>query len=200
VLALLDRVREVRGAEVRRRREDHDVDAAVDDLLVGVEAEEALVRLHADAVALLGQGLDQPREAPVHPVREDVAHRGQVHVAVGREQRVRRRAGPAPAAADEPDPDRVRRDRRDRRRQDRRRRLLDRGSDRRPLAAQDERRRRGRRRAQELPPVHRRRAGGIRELRSASLHRSIAFPGSRALSGVSRRSVIGARKGRERPR
>src|SRR6185295_1128395 len=97
VLALLDRVREVDRAESGGRREEDEVHAAVDDLLIGVPTGEHVVR--ADFVAVeLAQGPLRALDA----VGEHVAERGELDVGGGGEA-VLGGAGAAAAAADEAD-------------------------------------------------------------------------------------------------
>ena len=55
VLAGLDGRLDVQRPEVRRRGQEHHVDVAVEDLLVGVEADEAVVGLHVDLGADLAR-------------------------------------------------------------------------------------------------------------------------------------------------
>ena len=61
VLALVDGVREVLRPEMGRRRQQHDVDAAVDHLLVAVEADEHVVVGHLHAVLDFIDPLVAPR-------------------------------------------------------------------------------------------------------------------------------------------
>ncbi len=87
------------GAEARRRGQEHDVHAAVNDLLVGVQPDEAVLGrdLHFLRVLLL-----EVREAVLELILEGVAHRGQHDVRVGA-QGLAGGAGAASAAADQPD-------------------------------------------------------------------------------------------------
>jgi hypothetical protein len=155
---------------VRRRRQDHDVDVAVDHFFVGVEAEEAVLRIDAHAILLVAELVLEPRETRFHPVLEHVARGRQEHLPVLREQRVLRRARPAPAAADDADADRVLRQRSRRRRNDRGRRRRGRRH-RCRLAAEHERRGDRGRRAQELAPIDACGTSTVRTLRSALRHR-----------------------------
>src|SRR5262249_52493351 len=101
VLALLDGVLHVDGAEARRRGEEHDVHTAVDDLLVGVEADETFLRLDVDLAGdflLAAQG----GEALLDAVGEGVAHGDELDVLVGVE-RLGGGAGAPAAAADQGD-------------------------------------------------------------------------------------------------
>ena len=108
VLAGVDTGLEVLGAEAGRSGQDHVVDIGLEQLLVGVEADElALLRdiepLERAALAgRVGQGL----EALLQVVLVEVGHRHQPDVRRG-EQHVLRRPGAAPAAADHPDLDQV---------------------------------------------------------------------------------------------
>src|SRR5262249_55353599 len=105
VLAGLDRGREVDRPEVRRGAEEDDVDAAGDDLPVGVEADEAAPRRHVDP----GRDRLVPREgveALPEAVHERVAHGDELDGRVGPEC-LRGGPGAPAAAADESDPQHV---------------------------------------------------------------------------------------------
>ena len=69
VLAGLDRRLVVRGAEARRRGQDHHVDAAVDGLLVGVQADEHAVLRN---VRLFRKVLFEMAASTLGPVLEGV--------------------------------------------------------------------------------------------------------------------------------
>ena len=105
VLARFDRGRDVQRTEVRRGGEQHDV-AAVDHALVGVEADEAVLGIDVDLGRDVGAVL-QCAQAAVDLIGEGVAERHELGVRVGA-QRVLRRAGAAPAAADQTDAQHVR--------------------------------------------------------------------------------------------
>ena len=99
MLAGINRRLEVDRAEARRRGQQHDVHAAVNHLLVGVQAHEALLGRDFDLVRVR---LLQALQALLQLVLERVAHRGEDDVRVGIE-RLAGGAGAAPAAADQPD-------------------------------------------------------------------------------------------------
>jgi hypothetical protein len=99
VLAGLDARLEVQRAEVGRRGQDHHVDAAGDDLGVGVEAGETVLGVDGDPAAKLP--LQQP-DASLRLVGEGVAHGDELRVRVGG-QGVAHGAGAAPAAAHQPE-------------------------------------------------------------------------------------------------
>ena len=103
VLALRDGVAQVHRAEVRRGRQEGHV-AGVDDVLVGVEADELGVLGDLDAVAdgRFLQGL----VARLQAVAEEFAHGDEPAPFVGR-QCLFGGAGPSAAAADQADLDRV---------------------------------------------------------------------------------------------
>ena len=88
-------------AEVRRRAEQHHVDAAVEQLLVGVEADEPMVGLDVDLAGDLLVVLED-RQALLEPVLEGVGHGDELDVRVGGE-RLGGGAGAAAAAADQAD-------------------------------------------------------------------------------------------------
>ena len=102
VLAGLDGRLEVQRPEVRRRGQEHHVDAAGDHLLVGVEADEAAVGRDVDLGRRSSASFWSVLEAVLEPVLEGVAHRDELDVRVG-VQGLRGRAGAAAAAADEAD-------------------------------------------------------------------------------------------------
>ncbi len=97
VLARGDDRLQVLGPKVRRRGENHDVDAAVDHLLVGVEADEAVVVGDGDPLAKLHAQVVQAR---LHPIGKRIAQGREFEVRVG-PQRVGGGATPASTAADE---------------------------------------------------------------------------------------------------
>ncbi len=103
--ARVDRRLQVGRAEMGRSRQQHYIDAAVEQRLVAIEAREAAlgryVDLVADALLLL-----QRRQARFEPVGEHVGHRGQTDIRIGL-QGLSRRAGAAPPAADQADSQRV---------------------------------------------------------------------------------------------
>ncbi len=111
VFSLFDGIRKVDGPEMGRGREDRHVDAGVDGLLVGVEADEAALRRHVD---LPGKTLVRfPVVAGVLPlaergqagfelVGEQVGHRPELHRPRGC-QGLRGRAGAAAPASDQGD-------------------------------------------------------------------------------------------------
>jgi hypothetical protein len=101
VLAGGDGVLQLHRAEAGRRREQDDVDAGVDDLLVGVQAEELVVRLDGDLLGQLGVVL-KALERRLKAVAVHVAHGGELAVAVGTEG-LGGGPGAAAAAADEAD-------------------------------------------------------------------------------------------------
>jgi len=115
VLALLGCVLKMDRPEVGRGRQDHHVDTAVDGLSVGVETDKPPFGRHFD---LAGQSLvrrpvvlgvlagTQRAQTGVQLVREQVGHRPQCHGPRCR-QGLGRRAGPAAAAADQGDLQRV---------------------------------------------------------------------------------------------
>ena len=87
--------------EVRRRGENHDVDAAVDQFLIGIEAAEMMIFGDGDLVAgFLLQLLGELVQAVFDFVFERIGHRHQLDVLIG-VQGIVRRPGAAAAAADE---------------------------------------------------------------------------------------------------
>ncbi len=102
VLAGLDRGLEVLGAEEGRGGEDHHVDVRGQDLLPGVEAGEAGLGSGGEPGG--GELLLQLPQRPLELVGEHVAEGGD-HDVGGGGGAVDGRAGAAPAAADDPDPD-----------------------------------------------------------------------------------------------
>ena len=70
VLAGVDGGGDVQRAEARRGREDHQIDVRRDHLLVGVEADEAVVVLDGELVAELREGFLRAVDAFL----KDVAH------------------------------------------------------------------------------------------------------------------------------
>ena len=103
MFAGVNRRLEVDGAKARRRGQEHDVHAAVNDLLVGVQPHEALLGSDFHLVRML---LLQALQALLQLILERVAHRGQDDVLVGIE-RLAGGAGAAPAATDQADAERV---------------------------------------------------------------------------------------------
>ena len=97
VLAGLHRGLELRGPEAGRRAQQHQVHAAVDRLLVGVQPDELPLLGHVDAILL-------PRGEVLHggcdAVLEGVGHGHQFHVGL-RAEDVHRGAGAAAAGADQ---------------------------------------------------------------------------------------------------
>ena len=91
-----DRRLEMHRPEARRRREDHEVDVGREDFLVGVEAPETLRGVEFEFRF-------RCRDLPL----KQIAHGHDLN-ARGRIEAVLRRAGAAPAAADEPDADAIR--------------------------------------------------------------------------------------------
>ena len=104
VLVGVDRRRQVLRPEARRGRQQHHVDAAVDHLVVGIEAEEGVVDLHAApefrAAPQAGRGALDDRFV-------DVGDGRQLVVRV-RAQRLPGRAAAAPAGAHQTNLDGVR--------------------------------------------------------------------------------------------
>src|SRR5262249_31422145 len=105
VLALLDRVLNVLRPEAGGRRQQDDVDAAVDDLLIGVEADEAAVVGQVDAVVailhlLALADVDKAIAAALEAVLEGVAQSVEDEVRRG-VQAVIGRTAAAAAAADQ---------------------------------------------------------------------------------------------------
>ena len=97
---------EVDPAEGRRRGKNHHVARlqTIHRLPVAVEADELAVLGYVDLVAAL---LLQLLEASLETVLKDVGHGDQFDRAAGGGQGVGRRAGAAPAAADQRDPNRI---------------------------------------------------------------------------------------------
>ena len=88
---------------MRGRRDQHHVHAAGEQLLVGVEADEAMVVLHLD---LVGLGLLELVAAGLEALVEDVGHGDEADVLAG-VHGVDGGLGAAPAAADQADADDV---------------------------------------------------------------------------------------------
>ena len=92
VLAGRDGRLDVIGPETRRRRQDHVVDVGREQLLVGVEPDEAVSSVTLDLVA---EPLGQDRARRVEPILEGVGHRDDADAAARR----RRRCAPRPCRA-----------------------------------------------------------------------------------------------------
>ena len=86
-----------------RSGQNHDVHPAVDDLLIRIQSDEAVVRINFDTVAAFAF---ERGEALLQLVLKHVRHRGESHVFVGMERLVGS-AGAASAAANEPNTQRV---------------------------------------------------------------------------------------------
>ena len=90
---------------MRRRAKQDDVDAALDQLLISVEAHEAViggdVDLRPDLLVILQVG-----QALLEPILEGVGHGDQADIGIGGE-RLAGRAGAPVAAADQPDPQQI---------------------------------------------------------------------------------------------
>ena len=99
VLAGVHRLLEMIGAESGGRREDDDVDAAVEDVVDRVEADELPAGIDHDPVLVL---LLESVEAPAKPIGVHVAHRPEEDAGIGAD-RLARRPGAAAAAPDQPD-------------------------------------------------------------------------------------------------
>ena len=93
-------------AELRRRAEQHHVDAAVDQLLVGVEADEPVLGRRRRPSTPTFSSCLQVARLLLEPVLEGVGHGDELDVRVGGE-RLGGRAGAAAAAADQADPQHV---------------------------------------------------------------------------------------------
>ena len=104
VLAGVDGGLQERGMEVRRAGDQHDVDVAVDHLLVGVEADEAMGVV--DRPAAPGYFFLSSSQAALELLGEDVGHGHQPDVLAG-VHGIGGRAAATPAAADQPDLDHV---------------------------------------------------------------------------------------------
>jgi hypothetical protein len=96
---------EVFGTETGRRRENHQVHTAVDQLLIVIEADKAFGWIDFDLLADFPVVL-QRLEAALHGILESIGHGHQFHVAV-RAQRLFAGAQAAASAADQPDLDGV---------------------------------------------------------------------------------------------
>ena len=94
---------EMHGMEMRSGGNQHHVDVALDQFLVGVEAEEAMLVVDRH---LLGVQLLQPPAGPLQAIGEDVGHGHQPHVLAG-VHGVGGRPAAASAAADQADLDHV---------------------------------------------------------------------------------------------
>ena len=105
VLARFDRRFEMDRAEAGRRGQDHDVDVGVEDTAKSVEPEKLAVGTDDD---LLGPIPLQARQRAFHAVRENIRGRDEFHAPFFiRLKRVDDGARPAPAAADQADPQRI---------------------------------------------------------------------------------------------
>ncbi len=100
---LLDGVSQVDGPELRRRRQEDEVDL-VDDVLVAVEA--GVLAVLGDVDARTERRAFEAGEAIVEPILEGVGHGDELGVGVGGERLLGRAAASA-TTADEPDLDRV---------------------------------------------------------------------------------------------
>ena len=105
VLVGVHRRGEVLWAEAGRRRQQHDVDAAVDHLVVRVEPDERVAHVELHLRPELGAAL-QPRRRLSHDRLVDVGDRGQLVVGI-RGEGLPGGAAAAPAAADQADLDGV---------------------------------------------------------------------------------------------
>src|SRR5665213_1980939 len=104
VLALLDGVLEMNRPKSRRRRDDDQVGAGVDRLLIGVEADKLMIVLDIDLVAVLAlERVVRTLEA----IFKRVGHRDQFDRPLRGAQRLPGGAASATAAADERDLDRL---------------------------------------------------------------------------------------------
>ena len=104
VLAGLDRGPEMQRPEVRRRAEQHHVDTAVDELLVGVEADEAVVgRRRRPCEPTFSSCLRMCQALLASRSSKASAMATSLTFGVGGE-RLGGRAGAPVAAADQPDP------------------------------------------------------------------------------------------------
>jgi hypothetical protein len=91
----------VQRPKAGRGGQQHNINAAVDDLLVRIEADEAIFRLHIDLAGDVGIFL-QRFETAFEPVGERITHRGKFDVGITA-QGLRSRPGAAPTAADQAD-------------------------------------------------------------------------------------------------
>lgn len=103
MLARRDRRLDDPRREVRRRRDQHDVDAAGNDFFVGVKARETTVRRQ---LALLGPCLQKLVPAGREPFREQVGQGDELNIAAG-VHRVDGRLGAPPTTTDQADLDPV---------------------------------------------------------------------------------------------
>ena len=101
MLAGLNHGSELHRPEARRRRKNHEVHPAADQLLIRIQSDELVRHVHLFLMPLL-----EARHGALDFLREHVGHRRQLDVLV-RRQRLVGRAGTAPAAADQPNADRV---------------------------------------------------------------------------------------------
>ena len=102
----LDRGLQMDRAEVRRRGQNHDIDAGGEHLLVGVEADEAAFGRDIDLARLTAELFAKAAQARLDLVGEGIADRDELGPFIGG-QGLRRRAAAAAAAADQADLDRV---------------------------------------------------------------------------------------------
>ncbi len=87
--------------EVRRGRQQHHIDAAVDHLLIGAKADEAFVPRHIDFRSQ-GRIVAELPQAGLELVAKGIAHGHQLDIWIGAE-RLRCRSRAAAATADEAD-------------------------------------------------------------------------------------------------
>src|ERR1019366_6236299 len=90
---------EVDGAKARRRGQEHDIYAAVDDLLVGVQPNKASLGRDFDLIRVI---LLQALQTPLELILERIAHCREDDVLVGGEG-LAGGAGAAPPATDQAD-------------------------------------------------------------------------------------------------
>src|SRR3569623_1326233 len=93
-------------SKMGRGGQQHHVDAAVDHLPIGVEADKAAFCCHVDACGSFGIGRLEQSYASFDLVRKDVAQRNKPCVRIGLEG-LNRGAASAAAAAAEPDLQRI---------------------------------------------------------------------------------------------
>ena len=104
VLAFFDGVRQMLRPKMGRLGQQHDVDVAVDHLLVGVEAGEHMARLDLHLVLALRKSAELV-EAGLGEIGERIAN-GHEHIIRTGMQRILRGTGAAPTATDEANFDR----------------------------------------------------------------------------------------------
>ena len=97
----VNRCPQMHGPEVRRRRQQHHIDAAIDDLLIGIKTDELPLGHHADLVPD-GGAAAQLRQAAGERFWEGVPHGPQLGTGIG-QQGIFGGAGTPAAAADEAD-------------------------------------------------------------------------------------------------